>query len=118
MRLHSTVGLTVKNLKYFVTTDAKRPSKTPKKIDQKLKFKKLNRISRGVVASTVEPGPANCITVLNKIMQTASFVIPSPKIKENSFGCSSYLTIEIAATTSVQHSKLHINIISIPEREN
>ena len=98
--------------------DANNPSKIPKKIDQKLKFKKLNSIRNGVLESTVEPGPANYITVLNSIMHTASLVIPSPKIKEKSLGCSSYLTIEMAATTSVQQSKLHISMISMPERVN
>lgn len=63
-------------------------------------------------------GPEYFITVLKRMMQTASFVIPSPKIKENSFGYSSYFTILTAATTSVQHSKEHINKISIIDKLN
>lgn len=52
------------------------------------------------------------MTVLKRIIQTASFVIPSPKTKENSFGYSSYLMIEIAATTSEQTRREHISKIS------
>ena len=37
-------------------------------------------------------------------MATASLTIPSPNTKENSFGCSSYLIIEIAAITSDEHN--------------
>ena len=43
----------------------------------------------------------------------ASLQIPSPNIILNSLGYSSYLTIDIAATTSVQHSREHINKISL-----
>ena len=39
------------------------------------------------------------------MMATASFTIPSPNIKENSFGYSSYLMIEIAAITSDEHNR-------------
>lgn len=53
------------------------------------------------------------MTVLKRIIQTASLVIPSPKTKLNSFGYSSYLITAIAATTSVQHKREHINKISI-----
>jgi hypothetical protein len=41
---------------------------------------------------------------LKRIIATASLTIPSPKIKENNFGCSSYLIIEIAAITSDEQS--------------
>lgn len=82
------------------------------------RYKKLPTIAKGVPVVNSLSGPEYCITVLNRIMQTASFVIPSPKIKLNSLGYSSYLTMEIAATTSVQHNKEHINNISITEREN
>jgi hypothetical protein len=39
------------------------------------------------------------------MIATASFTMPSPKIKENSFGYSSYLIIEIAAITSDEHNR-------------
>jgi hypothetical protein len=44
-------------------------------------------------------------TVLNKIIATASLTMPSPKINEKSFGCSSYLTMDIAAITSDEQSR-------------
>ncbi len=52
-------------------------------------------------------------TVWKRIRATASFTIPSPKIIENSFGCSSYLTIEMAAITSDEHNKELIKNASI-----
>lgn len=56
-------------------------------------------------------------TVLNKIMATASFTIPSPKTNENSFGCSSYFMIDIAAITSEEQRRelmtKHSAILSI-----
>jgi hypothetical protein len=55
--------------------------------------------------STVTPFYIALDTVLNRIMATASFTIPSPNIREKSFGCSSYLIIEIAAITSDEQSK-------------
>jgi hypothetical protein len=42
-------------------------------------------------------------TVLNRIIATASFTMPSPNTKENSLGCSSYLIIVMAAMTSELH---------------
>lgn len=60
-------------------------------------------ISIGV--DTVTPCYIAFDTVLNRMIATASFTIPSPNIKENSFGCSSYLMIEIAAITSDEHNR-------------
>ena len=39
------------------------------------------------------------------MIATASFTIPSPKIKLNSLGYSSYLMIEMAAMTSDEQSR-------------
>lgn len=47
------------------------------------------------------------------MIDTASFITPSPNIKENIFGYSSYLTIDTAAIVSVQQSSEHISRISI-----
>jgi hypothetical protein len=44
---------------------------------------------------------------------TASLTIPSPKIIEKSIGCSSYLTIEMAAITSEEQSRELIRNASI-----
>ena len=51
-------------------------------------------------------------TVLNKMMDTASFVMPSPKTSEKSLGCFSGLIRDTAAMTSVEQSKLHMRITS------
>jgi hypothetical protein len=88
------------------------PHATPTKIDRNASFKKLPMIRNGVAAVKVLSGPEYCMTVLKRIMHTASFVIPSPNTKENSLGYSSYLMIEIAATTSVQHRREHMRRIS------
>jgi hypothetical protein len=47
------------------------------------------------------------------MIATASLTIPSPKMRENNFGYSSYLIIEIAAMTSEEHSKELTNRHSI-----
>lgn len=52
------------------------------------------------------------VTVLNKIIATASLTIPSPNTKENSLGYSSYFMIEIAAITSDEHNSELISIHS------
>jgi len=77
---------------------------------------KLPNILKGVLKVKLLVGPAYSMTVLKRIMQTASLVIPSPNTKLNNFGYSSYFITAIAATTSVQHSKEHINKISMTER--
>ena len=56
------------------------------KIERKLRDRKLSTIKKGVIAVNSESGPENSITVLKSIMQTASLVIPSPRIKLNSLG--------------------------------
>lgn len=116
--VHSTTGFTVRNLKFFVTMELTIPVTIPTKIEKKLKLIKLPTILNGVDPVNSESGPEYSITVLNKIIQTASFVIPSPNTKLKSLGCSSYLMIEMAATTSVQHNNEHISKISIIERVN
>jgi hypothetical protein len=85
----------------------------PTRIEKKLRLRKLPMILNIVDPVNSESGPEYSSTVLNKMMQTASLVMPSPKIRLKSLGYSSYLTIEIAATTSVQHNKEHIINISM-----
>ena len=68
--------------------------------------------------TTVDPAvksDSSCVnltTVLKRIIETASFVIPSPKTKLNSLGFSAGLIKDTAAITSVEHSKEHISKIS------
>jgi hypothetical protein len=84
----------------------------------KLSLKKLQSISNGVAPVNTVSGPEKSMTVLKRIIQTASFVIPSPNIKLKSLGYSSYFTIEMAATTSVQQRSEHISNISITDKVN
>lgn len=49
---------------------------------------------------------------------TASLTIPSPKMIEKSLGCSSYLTIEIAAITSEEHKSEASTKLSIRSSSN
>jgi hypothetical protein len=114
--LHSTRGEAVRNLKFLKTILERMPKINPIKIEKKLRLQKSPRITIGVIAFNSTPGVANFSTVLNKIIQTASLVIPSPKIRENSLGYSSYFTTAIAATKSVQQSNEHISIISLSVR--
>lgn len=116
--MHSTTGLTVKNLKFLVTTELAIPVITPTSIEKKLRLIKLPTILKGVLPVNSLSGPQYWMTVLKRIMHTASLVMPSPKTSEKSLGCYSYLMIETAATTSVQHSKEHISRISITDKVN
>jgi hypothetical protein len=49
------------------------------------------------------------ITVLKRIILTASLVIPSPKTILKRRGCLSYSISEMAAITSLEQRRLHIN---------
>ena len=88
------------------------PHTTPTNTDKNASCKKLPTILKGVAAVKELSGSEYCMTVLKRIIETASLVIPSPNTKLNSLGYSSYLIIEIAATTSVQHSREHMSNIS------
>lgn len=114
-KLHSTTVFSVKNLNYLNTHELSSPIIAPTSIEKKLRVKKLPIILNIVDPVNSASGPEYSNTVLNNMIHTASFVIPSPKIKLKSFGYSSYLTIEIAATTSVQQSSEHISKISMTE---
>ena len=94
------------------------PTTIPTPTLKLLSLKNPPNMYRGVVVVNSESGPLNSMTVLNKMIQMASFVIPSPNIKLKSLGYSSYLTIEIAATTSVQHNSELINRISMISNSN
>ena len=52
------------------------------------------------------------ITVLNKMIETASLIIPSPKTILNSVGYLSYDMSDIAAMTSLEHKRLHMSMHS------
>ena len=116
--LHSTTVLCDKNLNFAKTHELRRPIITPIRMERIANFKKLPKIANGVTQENSLSGPENSITVLKRMIQTASLVRPSPKIILKSFGYSSYFTIEIAATTSVQHRSEHINKISITDNSN
>lgn len=61
---------------------------------------------------------ANLFTVLKSIIQTASFMMPSPKTMLKSLGCVFGFSKETAAMTSVAHKSEHINKISILVKES
>ena len=116
--MHSITGFTVKNLQFLRTSELIIAQTIPMKIEKNAKVRKPPSTLNGVLDVNSLPGPAYSYTVLKRIMQTASFVMPSPKTKLKSLGYSSYLMIEIAATTSVQHSNEHMSIISMPDKVN
>lgn len=110
--------LVVKNLAFFSTKALSSPITIPVIIEKVNRNIKDPSIVKGVPAVKVVSSPENSITVLKRIMQTASFVIPSPNTKLKSLGYSSYFITAIAATTSVQHRREHISMISVSERSN
>jgi hypothetical protein len=116
--LHSITGLTVKNLQFLRSIELQTPQSSPMNIEKNANVMNDPITLKGVVDVNSLLGPAYSYTVLKRIIHTASFVIPSPNTRENSFGCSSYLIIETAATTSVQHNNEHINKISIVDSVN
>lgn len=80
------IGVAVKNLNCLKIKALTKPNIKPVRIEKKLRDKKLPIILNGVLPLNSLSGPANSITVLNRIMQTASFVIPSPNTRLNSLG--------------------------------
>ena len=66
-------------------------------------------ISKGVLILITLVFEVYFITVLNKIIETASFKIPSPNTMLKRVGSYSQLIKDIAAITSEEQSKLHIN---------
>ena len=68
--------------------------------------------------STSSPEKKNLSTVLKRMMATASLTIPSPKSKLKRVGYSSYLTMEMAAITSVEQSNDDMRRISGVESSN
>lgn len=72
---------------------------------------KSPRITNGVDAVNLDP-PAKLATVSNRMIETASFMMPSPKTSENILGCFSYLRIETAAITSEEHISAQKSMIS------
>ena len=91
------------------------PHASPINTERNANCKKLPMILNGVAAVNSFSGPEYCMTVLKRIIHTASLVIPSPNTKLNSFGYSSYLMMETAATTSVQQRREHMSKISDTE---
>lgn len=87
MRVHSRIVLwdIIRNL--LVTKELRKPHTNPTRVDRIRSFKKLPTTINGVKAEYSVSGPEKCITVLNRIMLIASFVIPSPNTMLNSFGC-------------------------------
>ena len=58
------------------------------------------------------------MTVLKRIMETASFTIPSPKTKLKSLGYSLGLISDTAAITSDEQRREHISRISMVSNDN
>ena len=72
----------------------------PSKIENTVMLTKLATTLTGVVSVKVSLELVYTCTVLYKIIATASFIIPSPKIIDASLGCSSVLIKLIAAMIS------------------
>ena len=71
-----------------------------------------------VLAVNLSEDPVYLKTVLNKMIDTASLVIPSPKTIENSLGSFWKSIKDTAATTSDEHIKEHNNKISLMVNSN
>ena len=114
MMRHSTVELRVRERIFLNMTEAKIPYRRPMAMEQMPSSMKSPMISNGAVhvISFSSSPKKNLSTVLNRMMATASLTIPSPKRRLNRVGYSSYLTMEMAAITSVEHRREDIRRIS------
>jgi hypothetical protein len=83
------MGFTVRNLQFFRTNADNMPNTTPATMEKNASVRKLPKILNGVAGVNSQVGHAYSMTVLNRIMHTASLVIPSPKTKLKSLGYSS-----------------------------
>jgi hypothetical protein len=106
----------VKNLMVLNIALAISPKAIPIPRDPSASTRNCPMIVNGVVAVKPSFPSTNWMTALNKMMETASFEMPSPKMREKSLGCSSYLMIDIAAMTSEEQmsalkSKHSIDVI-------
>ena len=82
------------------------------------KIQKSPKISKGavqVISTSVSP-KKNFRTVLKRMIATASLTIPSPNSRLKRVGYSSYLTMEMAAMTSVEQRRDDIRRISGVDR--
>lgn len=89
------------------------PKVSPIKIEKKPREQKSPKISSGEIQVKAFPSDENLSTVLKRMIATASLTMPSPKRREKSVGYSSYLTIEMAAMTSVEQRSDDISRISL-----
>ena len=100
---------TVKKRIFLNKNDATSPHRRPIPREPSPKMMNCKRIAKGSltadIAYPVSIFSLSLDTVWNKMSATASLTMPSPKIIENSLGCSSYFTIDIAAMTSDEHKR-------------
>lgn len=105
----SLIADTVKKRIFLNKKEATSPHRSPIPRDPSPKTTNFKRIAKGNftadICYPVEILSFSAVTVQNKINATASLTIPSPKMIENSLGCSSYFTIDIAAITSDEHKR-------------
>ena len=105
---HSLTGDFVSVLILFRVYEHIKPNSSPVKIDQSPRELKSLAITKVDEAVNSVSWDVYLTTVWNKIMDTASFVIPSPKTRLKSFGFSAGLISDTAAITSVEQSRDHI----------
>ena len=84
--IDSLTGLLEKALNVFKIYELKSPKTTPIKNELNPNEKKLPKMWIGVIADMTELTAVYFITVLNKMMETASFMIPSPNTILNNLG--------------------------------
>lgn len=112
---HSATGLRVSERAFFIKYDYVRPKHKPMRIDMTPRRKKSNEIRPTAFAlNDCSSLPlAKSLIVLNRMIDTASLTIPSPKTKLNSLGVFLGFSMETAAITSVEHRREHISRISV-----
>ena len=115
MMHNSATVLRVRERAFFIKYDCIRPNKTPMRVEIRPRRIKSSVISPTALApNSLSPVLiANLFTVLNRMIETASLTIPSPKTKLNNFGVFLGFNMETAAITSVEHRSEHMSNTSI-----
>ena len=112
---HSLTGVFVKALTDLSTYEHINPTMIPRIMELKPRAVNSPAIYRVDCKLRLSFSLEKLTTVLKRMIDTASFVIPSPKIKLKSFGWVLGLRRETAAITSVEQRREHMSRTSMSD---
>ena len=98
----SVTALSLRNLTCLKMSAPAKPKRTP--IVTEMTPRRMNYPAITKIVNHWNQESYKELTVLNKMIDTISLNTPSPKMHEQSLGCSWQSTMETAATTSLLHN--------------